>query len=92
MKRIVSLTESDLSKIVRRVINENERTYGNEEINKLYGNLKDDEYVSLDDSSGELSSRVVKKNEYVVEMLKTAIRKKDWSKVSNTILFIQTKM
>lgn len=90
--RKVRLTENDLNRIVRKVINENDRAYGHEEINKLHGNLKDDEYVSLDDSSGELSGRVVSKLEYVVEMLQTAIQEKNWSKVSRTILFIKSMM
>jgi hypothetical protein len=86
------LTESDLNRIVRKVINENEPSYGHQEIDKLYGNLKDDEYVSLDDSTGELSGRVVSKLEYVTEMLEDAIREKNWSKVSRTILFIKSMM
>ena len=54
----------------------------------LYDDLKDDEYVHLDDSSGDLSGEVVSKIEYVRRMLKSAIREENWSKVENTILFI----
>ena len=52
--------------------------------------LKDDEYVHLDDSSGDLSGEVVSKFEYVKRMLKSAIREENWSKVENTILFIDS--
>jgi hypothetical protein len=88
MKKVIKLTESDLTRIVRKVINENDRVYGGSNIEKLYNNLKDDEYVHLDDTSGELSGDVVSKIEYVRRMLMSAIREKNWSKVQNTILFI----
>ena len=52
--------------------------------------MKDDEYVHLDDSSGDLSGEVVSKIEYVKRMLKSAIREENWSKVENTILFIDS--
>ena len=88
MKKIIKLTESDLTRIVRKVINENDRVYGGSDIKKLYDNLKDDEHVHLDDSSGDLSGEVVSKIEYVRRMLMSAIREENWSKVQNTILFI----
>ena len=88
MKKVIKLTESDLTRIVRKVINENDRVYGGSDIEKLYDDLKDDEYVHLDDSSGDLSGEVVSKIEYVRRMLKSAIREENWSKVENTILFI----
>lgn len=88
MKKIIKLTESDLTKIVRKAINENDRVYGGSDIKKLYNDLKDDEYVHLDDSSGDLSGEVVSKIEYVRRMLMSAIREENWSKVQNTILFI----
>jgi hypothetical protein len=88
MKKVIKLTESDLTRIVRKVINENDRVYGGSDIKKLYDNLKDDEHVHLDDSSGDLSGEVVSKIEYVRRMLMSAIREKNWSKVQNTILFI----
>jgi hypothetical protein len=92
MKKVIRLTEDDLNKIVKRVINENNRVYGGSNIEKLYNNLKDDEYVHLDDTSGELSGDVVSKIEYVKRMLKSAIREENWSKVENTILFIDAMM
>ena len=92
MGKVVKLTESDLTKIVNRVINEQERVYGGDNIKKLYDNLKDDEYVSLDDSSGDLSGSIVSKVEYVKKMLRTAIREENWSKVQNAISFMDTKM
>ena len=90
MKKVIKLTESDLTRIVRRVINENDRVYGGGDIKNLYDKLNDDEYVHLDDSSGELSGTVVSKIEYVKRMLKSAIQEENWSKVKNTIFFIDT--
>ena len=90
MGKVVRLTESDLTRIVRKAINENDRVYGGSDIKKLYNDLKDDEYVHLDDSSGDLSGEVVSKIEYVRRMLKSAIREENWSKVQNTILFIDS--
>jgi hypothetical protein len=88
MKKVIKLTESDLTRIVKKVINENDRVYGGRDIKNLYDKLNDDEYVHLDDSSGELSGTVVSKIEYVKQMLKSAIREENWRKVENTILFI----
>ena len=90
MKKVIKLTESDLTRIVKKVINENDRVYGGSDIKNLYNKLKDDEYVHLDDSSGDLSGEVVSKIEYVRRMLKSAIREENWSKVENTILFIDS--
>jgi flagellin-specific chaperone FliS len=92
MKKIVKLTESDLNRIVKRVIKENEFEYGHENIKKLYDKLGDDEYVSLDDSSGNLSGSIVSKVEYVKKMLRNAIREENWSKVQNVISFMDSKM
>ena len=90
MKKVIKLTESDLTRIVKKVINENDRVYGGRDIKNLYDKLNDDEHVHLDDSSGELSGTVVSKIEYVKRMLKSAIREENWSKVENTILFIDS--
>jgi hypothetical protein len=90
MKKVIKLTESDLTRIVRRVINENDRVYGGGDIKNLYDKLNDDKHIHLDDSSGELSGTVVSKIEYVKRMLKSAIQEENWSKVKNTILFIDT--
>ena len=91
MKKIVRLTESDLTKLVERVISENERVYNQGEINKLYADVSDDEDVQLDDSSGELSGKITKKIDIVKDKLKTAIRKKDWNEVANTLLYLDLK-
>lgn len=90
MKKIIKLSETDLKNIVQRVINENERVYGHENIKKLYDKIKDDEAVYLDDTSGDLSGTVVSKIEYVKRMLRTSIQNKDWSKVQNAIWYIDT--
>ena len=92
MSKVVKLTESDLTKIVNRVINEQERVYGGDNIKKLYGKLKDDEYVDLDDASGDLSGSIASKVEYVKKMLRNAIREENWSKVQNAILFMDSNM
>ena len=92
MSKVIKLTESDLTKIVNRVINEQERVYGGDNIKKLYDNLKDDEYVSLDDESGDLSGSIVSKVEYVKKMLRNAIREENWSKVRHVILFMDHNM
>jgi|LakMenE18May11ns_1017448.scaffolds.fasta_scaffold9557488_2 hypothetical protein len=91
MKKIIRLTESDLTKIVKRVINESDRAYGHEEINKLYSGLKDDEDVFLDDSSGELSGQVVTKIEYVKNMLRNAIQSEDWGAVKRVMNYLSVK-
>jgi hypothetical protein len=66
MKRIIKLTESDLTKIIRKITESDEFKYGHEKINKLYDKIGDDEDVKLDDSGGDLSGKIVKK----IEMLK----------------------
>ena len=91
MKKIIRLTESDLTRIVKRAINESDRAYGHEEINKLYSGLKDDEDVSLDDSSGELSGQVVTKIEYVKNMLGKAIQSEDWGTVKRAMNYLSVK-
>ena len=73
-------------------MHESNRAYGHEEIKGLYDNLKDDEYVSLDDASGDLSGSIVSKVEYVKKMLRNAIREENWNKVQNAILFMDSKM
>jgi hypothetical protein len=91
MKKIVKLTESDLTKIVKRAINESDRAYGHEEISKLYSKLRDDEDVSMDDSNGELSGQIVKKIEYVKNMLGKAIDNEDWGMVKRVISYLNMK-
>ncbi len=91
MKKIIRLTESDLTRIVKRAINESDRAYGHEEINKLYSGLKDDEDVWLDDSSGDLSGQIVKKIDYAKDMLAMAVKKQDWSMVGRAINYLSVK-
>lgn len=92
MKKVVRAKESDLKRIANKVIRESERVYGHEKIKSLWNDLKDDEYVSLDDYSGDLSGTIVKKTEYIIKMLNSAIREQNWAKVENTISFIRTQM
>ena len=92
MKKIVKLTESDLSRIVNRVINESDRMYGHDEISKLYSNLGDDEDVELSDESGELSGQVVKKIEYVKNMLERAIENENWEMVTRAKSYLDMKL
>jgi hypothetical protein len=91
MKKIVRLTEEDLLKLVKKVMNENERVYGHTEIDKLYSNVGDDEDVQLDDSSGELSGKITKKVEILKDLLKTGLRTKDWNKVSRALSYLEIK-
>ena len=92
MKKIVKLTENDLTRIVKRVINENDRVYGYDNIKSLQKNLKDDEYIDLDDSSGDLSGSIVGKMEYVRKMLRYAVDNESWSGVERALLFIDSEM
>ena len=92
MKKIVKLTENDLTRIVKRVINENDRVYGYDNIKSLEKNLKDDEYIDLDDSSGDLSGSIVGKIEYLRKMLRYAVDNESWSGVERALLFIDNQM
>ena len=92
MKKIVKLTENDLTRIVKRVINENDRVYGYDNIKSLEKNLKDDEYIDLDDSSGDLSGSIVGKMEYVRKMLRYAVDNESWSGVERALSFIDSQM
>jgi len=91
MKKIIRLTETDLTKLIKRVVSENERVYGQSEINKLYSDVSGDEDVQLDDSSGELSGKITKKIDIVKDKLKIAMRKKDWNEVAQTLLYLDLK-
>jgi hypothetical protein len=91
MKKIIRLTEKDLTNIVKKVVSENSRIYGSNDIENLYPQLGDDEDVQLDDSSGELSGKITKKIDIVKDKLKTAMRKKDWNEVANTLLYLDLK-
>ena len=92
MKQIVKLTEKDLTKLIQRVINESDIVYGSEEIEKLRPNLKDDEDIQLDDSSGELSGMISKKIDIVKNRLKRALKNKDWNEVMDTLLYLDLKL
>ena len=92
MKKTIRLTESDLTRIVKRAINESDRAYGHEEIGKLYSKLGDDEDVELSDESGELSGGIVKKIDYVKNMLRKAIENEDWDMVRRTINYLNMKL
>jgi hypothetical protein len=91
MKKVVKITEKDLSKLTKKVVTELERVYGHSEIDKLYSRLGDDEDVQLDDSSGELSGKITKKVDIVIDLLEQGIRKKDWVKVSRALSYLETK-
>ena len=91
MKQIVKLTEKDLTKLIQRVINESDRVYGSKEIENLRSNLKGDEDIQLDDSSGELSGMVSKKINIVKDRLKKALKNKDWNEVMDTLLYLDLK-
>ena len=91
MRKVEKLTEKDLSKLVKKIVTENERVYGHSEIDKLYSKIGDDEDVQLDDSSGELSGKITKKVDVVKDMLKQGLRKKDWGIVSRALSYLEIK-
>jgi hypothetical protein len=95
MKTLKGMTESFISRLVKRIINEDNQqrfAYGGEEIRKLDSQLGPDEYVQLSDYSDQLRGDIVKKKDYVIHMLRGAIKDEDWGKVGDTILFIKHKM
>jgi len=95
MKTLKGMTESFISRLVKRIIKEDEQqrfAYGGEEIRKLDSQLGPDEYVQLSDDSDELRGDIVKKKDYVIHMLRGAIKDEDWGKVGDTILFIKHRM
>ena len=95
MKKVIKLNESDLNRLVKRIIKEDDQqrfAYGGEEIRKLDSQLGPDEYVQLSDDSDELRGDIVKKKDYVIHMLRGSIKDEDWGKVGDTILFIKHRM
>ena len=93
MKKFSKLNESDLNRLVGRIIKEDDQerfAYGGDAIRKLQ--MGQDEYVQLSDYGDQLRGDVVKKKDYIVHMLKDAIENEDWGKVGDTILFIKHKM
>ena len=94
-KKTMKLNESDLNRLVKRIIKEDNQqrfAYGGEEIRKLDSQLGPDEYVQLSDYSDQLRGDIVKKKDYIIHMLRDAIKDEDWGKVGDTILFIKHKM
>jgi hypothetical protein len=94
MGKIIKLNESSFNRLVKQIIKEDEQqrvAYGRE-IRNLDSQLGSDEYVKLTDYGDQLRGDIVKKKEYVIHMLKGAIREEDWSAVRNTIQFIENKM
>jgi len=91
MKKIIRLTEKDLSKLVKKVLVEGDIEYGSDKIKGLYDKLSDTEDVYLDDSSGDLSGQVVSKKDYLTRMLKKAIDNEDWDLVSRAISYLMIK-
>jgi len=95
MKKVVRLTEKDLTLLVQRVLkeDENERSaYGGEEIDKLYSKVSDDEDVYLSDNSGQLRGDIVKKIEVVKRMLREAVNNEDWNLVERVIMYIDFRI
>jgi len=89
------IKESYISRLVKRIIKEDDQqrfAYGGEEIRKLDSQLGPDEYVQLSDYSDQLRGDIVKKKDYVIHMLRDAIKDEDWGKVGDTILFIKHRM
>lgn len=95
MTKIVKLTESDLQKLVQKIIKEDDDRrigYGNEEIRNLQKGLAPDEDVRLTDYSDELRGEVVKKKDYVISWLRDIIQDEDWNKLGDVILYIKHRM
>ena len=95
MTKIVKLTESDLQKLVQKIIKEDDNRrvgYGNEEIRNLKKGLAPDEDVRLTDYSDELRGEVVKKKDYVISWLRDIIQDEDWNKLGDVILYIKHRM
>lgn len=95
MTKIVKLTESDLQKLVQKIIKEDDNRrvgYGNEEIRNLQKGLAPDEDVRLTDYSDELRGEVVKKKDYVISWLRDIIQDEDWNKLGDVILYIKHRM
>jgi LAS superfamily LD-carboxypeptidase LdcB len=94
MENVVSMKESDLSRLVKRIINEddNRRSAYGQEIRNLEKDLASDEDIQLSDYSGRLRGDVVKKKDYVIHMLRDAIDKQEWGQVGDVILYIKHRM
>ena len=92
-KKVIKLTESKLVDLISQIMLENRRhAYGHEGINGLYNDLSNDDDVHLSNNTGELRGDIVTKKEYLQNMLRDAIRRKDWGIVNNAISYISVKM
>ena len=84
------MKKSELQQIIKEEIQNTLKAYGSQNISKLTPGSDEDIY--LDDTSGELSGQVVKKIEYVQNMLKNAIDKEDWGIVGDAKLYSSIKL
>ena len=91
MKRIIKLTESELTNLIKRIVSE-EKLYSGDELKNVYSTLGDDEDVSLSDTTGTLYGRKVSKKEYLENMLNDAVNNEDWGKVHRAISYLKIKM
>ncbi|MCE2742311.1 MAG: hypothetical protein LW701_01845 [Fluviicola sp.] len=84
---------NQIRSILRESVSENrEIALGHEEIDALEKTLKPDEYVWLDDRTGNLTGEKVTKKEYLKRMLRRAVDDKKWDKVQSAILFLDTQI
>lgn len=84
---------NQIRSILRESVSENrEIALGYEEIDALEKTLKPDEYVWLDDRTGDLTGEKVTKKEYLKRMLRRAVDDKKWDKVQSAILFLDTQL
>ncbi len=85
--------EIKLRNKIRSILSENrELALGHEEISALEKSLKQNEYVWLDDRTGDLTGEKVTKKEYLKRMLRRAVDDKKWDKVQSAILFLDTQL
>ena len=84
---------NQIRSILRESVSENrEIALGHEEIDALEKTLKPDEYVWLDDRTGNLTGEKVTKKEYLKRMLRRAVDDKKWDKVQSAILFLDINL
>lgn len=89
----IKLKKSQGKKFKTKLIEDEDRFgYGNQEIETLRQGLGSDEDIRLSDNSDKLRGDVVKKKDYLSNMLKDAIEKEDWSIVSDAISYIRIRM
>lgn len=84
---------NQIRSILKESVSENrEVAMGYEEIDALEKTLKPDEYVWLDDRTGNLTGEKVTKKEYLKRMLRRAVDDKKWDKVQSAILFLDINL